>query len=119
MYSVAHLGIRGTAGGDRHELDIPRQRRLRLDLERYRQLKMKILERDGWKCQPCGRRDQLQTSALRASTAAIPFQWCSSRLLVEACRALAADHMSRAQPGGTAVFAQGSPSVVLPNIRFS
>ncbi len=34
--------------------------RLRLDLERYHELTMKILERDGWKCQYCGRRDLLQ-----------------------------------------------------------
>jgi len=40
--------------------DFRKRRRLRLDLERYRQLKLKILERDGWKCQQCGRRDQLQ-----------------------------------------------------------
>ncbi len=35
-------------------------RRLRLDPERYRQLTAKVLERDGWRCQYCGRRDQLQ-----------------------------------------------------------
>lgn len=34
--------------------------RIRLDPERYRQLRNQILERDGWKCQSCGRRDQLQ-----------------------------------------------------------
>ena len=34
--------------------------RMRLGPEDYRQLKFKILERDGWKCQRCGRRDQLQ-----------------------------------------------------------
>ncbi len=33
---------------------------LRLDPERYRELRMKILERDGWKCQHCGRRDELE-----------------------------------------------------------
>jgi 5-methylcytosine-specific restriction endonuclease McrA len=41
-------------------VDTPKRCRLRLDPERYRALKMKILERDGWKCQYCGRRDQLQ-----------------------------------------------------------
>ena len=35
-------------------------RRLRLDAERYRELTAGILERDGWKCQYCGRRNQLQ-----------------------------------------------------------
>jgi 5-methylcytosine-specific restriction endonuclease McrA len=39
---------------------IPKRRRLRLEDGGYRELKMKILERDGWKCQLCGRRDQLQ-----------------------------------------------------------
>jgi 5-methylcytosine-specific restriction protein A len=40
--------------------DFRKRRRLRLDLERYCQLKLNILERDGWKCQRCGRRDRLQ-----------------------------------------------------------
>jgi 5-methylcytosine-specific restriction endonuclease McrA len=40
--------------------DFRKRRRLRLDPGRYRELKMKILERDGWRCQCCGRRDQLQ-----------------------------------------------------------
>ena len=35
-------------------------RQLRLDAEHYRQLKLKILERDAWRCQYCGRRDELQ-----------------------------------------------------------
>jgi 5-methylcytosine-specific restriction endonuclease McrA len=39
---------------------IHNRRRLRLDLERYRELKKRILERDGWRCQQCGRCDQLQ-----------------------------------------------------------
>ena len=37
-----------------------RTRRLRLDPEEYRELKLKIFKRDGWKCQHCGRRDQLE-----------------------------------------------------------
>ncbi len=40
--------------------DTSKQDRLRLDPGGYRELKMKILERDGWKCQQCGRRDELQ-----------------------------------------------------------
>ncbi len=39
---------------------IQKQRSLRLDSVRYDQLKRRILERDGWKCQYCGRRDHLQ-----------------------------------------------------------
>jgi 5-methylcytosine-specific restriction endonuclease McrA len=34
--------------------DFGKRPRLRLDPERYRQLKMKILQRDGWECQACG-----------------------------------------------------------------
>ena len=40
--------------------DFRKRLRLRLDPERYRQLKLKLLERDGWKCQHCCRCDQLQ-----------------------------------------------------------
>ncbi len=28
--------------------------------EEYRALKLRVLERDGWRCQSCGRRDQLE-----------------------------------------------------------
>jgi 5-methylcytosine-specific restriction endonuclease McrA len=34
--------------------DLRKRRRLRLDLESYRALKQKILEREGWRCQACG-----------------------------------------------------------------
>jgi len=40
--------------------DAAPRRRLRLDCEGYRELRMKILERDGWRCQQCGRRSQLE-----------------------------------------------------------
>jgi 5-methylcytosine-specific restriction endonuclease McrA len=34
--------------------------RLRLDPEAYRQLCREVLERDGWRCQSCGRMEDLQ-----------------------------------------------------------
>jgi 5-methylcytosine-specific restriction endonuclease McrA len=34
--------------------------RLRLDAAAFDELKLEILERDGWRCQRCGQRDQLQ-----------------------------------------------------------
>ena len=34
--------------------------RVRLDPDDYRELAKHVLERDGWQCQYCGRRDQLQ-----------------------------------------------------------
>jgi 5-methylcytosine-specific restriction endonuclease McrA len=34
--------------------------RLRLDPEAYRQLYREVLERDGWRCQWCGRMENLQ-----------------------------------------------------------
>ncbi len=37
-----------------------RARGIRLSDEAYRDLCAKILERDGWMCQHCGRREQLQ-----------------------------------------------------------
>ncbi len=37
-----------------------RARGIRLSDDAYRDLCAKILERDGWMCQHCGRRDQLQ-----------------------------------------------------------
>ncbi len=39
---------------------LPNRERLRLDDATYQELKARILERDGWRCQHCGRRDQLQ-----------------------------------------------------------
>jgi 5-methylcytosine-specific restriction endonuclease McrA len=40
--------------------ETPKCPRLRLDAEDFTQLRFQILERDGWQCQQCGRRDQLQ-----------------------------------------------------------
>jgi len=40
--------------------EIHREHRVRLDREGYREFKMKILERDDWKCQHCGRRNELE-----------------------------------------------------------
>jgi 5-methylcytosine-specific restriction endonuclease McrA len=32
----------------------PKQPRLRLDYERYEQIRKEVLRRDGWRCQSCG-----------------------------------------------------------------
>jgi 5-methylcytosine-specific restriction endonuclease McrA len=37
-----------------------RARPIRLSDDAYRALCAKVLERDGWRCQDCGRRDRLQ-----------------------------------------------------------
>jgi 5-methylcytosine-specific restriction endonuclease McrA len=39
---------------------LPRRPRLRLDPESYRRLCQQVLERDGWRCQHCGRTNDLQ-----------------------------------------------------------
>ena len=38
----------------------PKQPRLHLDADSYRQLCARVLERDGWRCQSCGSMQQLQ-----------------------------------------------------------
>jgi 5-methylcytosine-specific restriction endonuclease McrA len=38
----------------------PQRLQLRREAEQYGRLRFQILERDGWRCQQCGRRDQLQ-----------------------------------------------------------
>ncbi len=38
----------------------PKRPRLRLDPESYRHLRQQVLERDGWRCQHCGRSADLQ-----------------------------------------------------------
>ena len=38
----------------------PRRPRLKLKPESYRELRKKVLERDGWRCQNCGRLDNLE-----------------------------------------------------------
>ncbi len=43
----------------------PKQRRIRLDADSYNRLHQHILERDGWRCQGCGRTTQLQVHHLR------------------------------------------------------
>jgi len=37
----------------------------RLRPEAYKQLRQQILERDGWRCQHCGRREQLEVHHIR------------------------------------------------------
>ena len=37
-----------------------KQPRLRLDAEQYHQLRQEILRRDGWRCQSCGTRANLE-----------------------------------------------------------
>src|SRR5713101_3568083 len=39
---------------------VPRRPRLRLDPESYKRLREQVLERDGWRCQRCGRMSELQ-----------------------------------------------------------
>ncbi len=39
--------------------------RLRLDAEAYGRLRQAVLSRDGWRCQHCGRRSQLQVHHLQ------------------------------------------------------
>ncbi|MFQ5875229.1 MAG: HNH endonuclease [Dehalococcoidia bacterium] len=43
----------------------PQQPRLRLDPEAYRRLHHQVLERDGWRCQCCGRLSGLQVHHIR------------------------------------------------------
>jgi 5-methylcytosine-specific restriction endonuclease McrA len=38
---------------------------LRLDSESYRELHSRVLERDGWRCQVCGRMQNLQVHHLK------------------------------------------------------
>jgi len=38
----------------------PKQPRLQLDSERYEQLRNQVLHRDGWRCQSCGARFNLE-----------------------------------------------------------
>ena len=38
----------------------PKQPRLRLDPQTYKQLRNEVLRRDGWQCQVCGSRQNLQ-----------------------------------------------------------
>jgi 5-methylcytosine-specific restriction endonuclease McrA len=43
----------------------PRRSRLRLDPKSYTLLRQQVLERDGWSCQYCGRREQLEGHHMR------------------------------------------------------
>ena len=38
----------------------PKQPRVRLDAELYERLRKQVLRRDGWRCQNCGTRSQLE-----------------------------------------------------------
>ena len=38
----------------------PKTPRLRLESESYRRLHLEVLQRDGWRCQMCGRMERLE-----------------------------------------------------------
>jgi 5-methylcytosine-specific restriction endonuclease McrA len=41
-----------------------KQPRLRLDVQKYKALKIQVLDRDGWRCQDCGTAQMLQVHHL-------------------------------------------------------
>ena len=43
----------------------PKKPRLKLDSEDYRQLHLQVLQRDGWRCQVCGRMNGLEVHHIR------------------------------------------------------
>jgi 5-methylcytosine-specific restriction endonuclease McrA len=43
---------------------VTKRPRLRLDLEAYDQLRRRILQRDGWRCQSCGSMENLEVHHL-------------------------------------------------------
>jgi len=59
------------------------QGHLRLTPEHYHEPQNKILERDGWKCQRCGRRDQLHIHHLIPRSQTGPD--CEENLIVLCC----------------------------------
>jgi 5-methylcytosine-specific restriction endonuclease McrA len=47
----------------------PKRARIKLDSETYAQLCRRVIERDSWSCQNCGRGSQLQVHHLRFRSA--------------------------------------------------
>ncbi len=43
----------------------PKQRPVRLNADSYSSLRQQVLQRDGWRCQNCGRSAQLEVHHLR------------------------------------------------------
>lgn len=47
----------------------PRRPRVKLELDSYRVLRRKTLERDSWRCQHCGRATELEVHHIRSRSA--------------------------------------------------
>jgi 5-methylcytosine-specific restriction endonuclease McrA len=45
---------------------LPKRPRIRLPADSYERLRREVLERDGWRCQHCGRMSELQVHHIRS-----------------------------------------------------
>lgn len=46
-------------------IPLPKRSRIQLDPDAYRELHRQVLQRDGWRCQQCGNRTNLQVHHIR------------------------------------------------------
>jgi 5-methylcytosine-specific restriction endonuclease McrA len=63
----------------------PKQPRLRLDPERYKALKIQVLDRDGWRCQDCGSMKNLQVHHLKPRSRLGGDVMCNLITLCQSC----------------------------------
>ncbi len=77
----------------------PKQPRLRLDPQAYNRLREAVLERDGWRCQLCGRRRDLHVHHIKPRSKL--GDDCASNLIVVCARCHSSLHEGKelAYPG--------------------
>jgi 5-methylcytosine-specific restriction endonuclease McrA len=76
----------------------PKRPALRLDLNRYLQLRQQVLERDNWRCQVCGSRRNLQIHHKQLRSQQGSDDECNLITLCASCHKALHERLGKKQP---------------------
>jgi 5-methylcytosine-specific restriction endonuclease McrA len=74
-------------------MSLQKSPRVRLDADAYQQLRLRVLERDGWRCQRCGAMTNLQVHHLQLRSHQGEDRESNLIALCSACHEVAHSHL--------------------------